>query len=135
MATKKSSKKKSTRMNDIKKTVSTTASSVIDEIEKAGDVVAREVREGFDAVSKKASVAAKSAADASSNVKGIVADADPKQLFHSLVEEVEEITEQIVDVVKSRFSQLGETARSAGAKKPAKKKASKKKATKKKATK
>jgi hypothetical protein len=135
MAAKKSTAKKNqTKLTDIKQTVSSTASSVIDEIDKASDVVIREIRDGFNAVSDKAKVAAKSAADASVNVKDIVADAQPKQIFLSLVEEVEEITEGIVNVVKERFNQLGKSAETAAKKKTVKKKAAKK-AVKKKALK
>ena len=133
MATKKSTAKTSqTRLTGIKQTVSTTASSVIDEIDKASDVVVREVREGLNAISDKAKIAAKSAADASVNVKDIVIDSHPKEIFLSLVDEVEEIAEGIINVVKERFNQLGSTAEST-AKKSVKKKA--KKAVKKKAVK
>ena len=126
MATKKStSKKNQTRLTDIKQTVSSTASSVIDEIDKASDVVIREIRDGFNAISDKTKVAAKSAADASVNVKDIVAEAHPKEIFLSLVDEVEEITEGIVNVVKDRFNQLGKSAEGAAKKKAVKKKAAK----------
>jgi hypothetical protein len=136
MAKKKStSSNKNARLTDIKQTVTTTASSAIDEIEKAGDVVVREVRDAFKIVSAKAAIAARTAADASVNVKGIVSDADPKQLFHSLIEEVEEVSEQIIDVVKARFNQLSEATTGAAEKKAVKKKAVKKKAVKKKAVK
>jgi hypothetical protein len=143
MATKKSTAKTSqTRLTGIKQTVSTTANSVIDEIDKASDVVVREVREGLNAISDKAKIAAKSAADASVNVKDIVIDSHPKEIFLSLVDEVEEIAEGIINVVKERFNQLGSTAESTAkksvkkkAKKTAKKKAAKKKAAKKAASK
>lgn len=143
MATKKSTAKTSqTRLTGIKQTVSTTASSVIDEIDKASDVVVREVREGLNAISDKAKIAAKSAADASVNVKDIVIDSHPKEIFLSLVDEVEEIAEGIINVVKERFNQLGSTAESTAkksvkkkAKKAVKKKAAKKKAAKKAASK
>ena len=139
MAKKKSTAKTSqTRLTGIKQTVSTTASSVIDEIDKASDVVVREVREGLNAISDKAKIAAKSAADASVNVKDIVIDSHPKEIFLSLVDEVEEIAEGIINVVKERFNQLGSTAESSAkksVKKKAAKKAVKKKAVKKKAAK
>jgi len=129
-------------LTGIKQTVSTTASSVIDEIDKASDVVVREVREGLNAISDKAKIAAKSAADASVNVKDIVIDSHPKEIFLSLVDEVEEIAEGIINVVKERFNQLGSTAESSAkksvkkkAKKAVKKKAVKKKAAKKAASK
>ena len=143
MAKKKSTAKTSqTRLTGIKQTVSTTASSIIDEIDKASDVVVREVREGLNAISDKAKIAAKSAADASVNVKDIVIDSHPKEIFLSLVDEVEEIAEGIINVVKERFNQLGSTAESSAkksvkkkAKKAVKKKAVKKKAAKKAASK
>ncbi|MEA1889524.1 MAG: hypothetical protein U9N50_07075 [Pseudomonadota bacterium] len=136
MARKKSTAKKNqTRLTDIKKTVSSTASSVIVEIDKASDVVVREIREGFNSISDKAKVAAKSAADASVNVKDIVSDAHPKEIFLSLVDEVEDVAEGIINVVKERFNQLGLTAESSAKKKAVKKKAAKKKAVKKKAVK
>ena len=138
MATKKSKAKNSqTRQTGIKQAVSTTARSDIDEIDQASDVVVREVREGLNAISDKAKIAAKSAADASVNVKDIVIDSHPKEIFLSLVDEVEEIAEGIINVVKERFNQLGSTAEST-AKKSVKKKAKKaviKKAVKKKAAK
>ena len=135
MATKKSKTSKSqARLSEIKKTVSTTASSVIDEIDKASDVVVKEIRDGFGTVSAKAKSAAKTAADTSVNVKDMVAESHPKEMFLSLVDEVEEIADNIVKVVKERFSQLTASAGDAEKKKTVKKKTAKK-ATKKKAVK
>ena len=140
----KTSKKKS-GTSSIRSSVSTTASSIIDEIDKAGDVVVREIREGFNVVTDKASVAAKTvadasvtvkdtitetAADATTSVKDTITEAQPKQLLLSLVEEVEEIADGIIEGISSRFTQLRDTATKATKKKTVKKKAAKKKAAK-----
>ena len=145
----KTSKKKS-GTSGIRSTVSTTASSIMDEIDKAREVVVREIREGFDVVTDKASVAARTvagasvtvkdtisetAADATTSVKDTIAETQPKQLLMTLVDEVEEIAEGIIDGISSRFSQLREAASKQTTKKTSKKKAAKKKAAKKKATK
>ena len=135
MATKKSKTSKSqARLSELKKTVSTTASSVIDDIDKASDVVVKEIRDGFGTVSAKAKSAAKTAADTSVNVKDMVAESHPKEMFLSLVDEVEEIADSIVNVVKERFNMLTASAGDAQKKKTTKKKTAKK-ATKKKAVK
>jgi hypothetical protein len=132
-AGKKSTKKTApgSRMSDIRGTVSSTANSVIDEIEKAGDVVLRELRDGFNTLSSKATQAAKAAADASVNVKDIVVDSDPKQMFKSFINEVEETAESMMAVVSQHFGQLTEKAKNGEGKPAGKKKATKKKATKK----
>ena len=52
----KAAKKKSSK-SGIRKTVVKTATSVIDEIDKAREVVVREIREGFDVVSNRVTVA------------------------------------------------------------------------------
>ena len=151
---KKTTKKKKSVFSDFRSTVSTTASSVIEEIEHARDVVVHEIREGFDVISEKASVAAhkaskatdsiketivEKAADASETVRETIAETHPKEHFHKLVDEVEEIAEDIVDGISSRFNQLrdaaAKTIKKKKAKKKAKKKVSKKKTAKKKVAK
>ncbi|MGB5582222.1 MAG: hypothetical protein WBO93_01265, partial [Gammaproteobacteria bacterium] len=142
----KTSKKKSSA-SGIRSTVTSTASSIIDEIDKAREVVVREIREGFDVVSGKATVAAKAvagasvtvkdtvsetAADATTSVKETISETHPKQRLLTLVDEVEEIAEGIIDGISSRFSQLRETATRVTKKKTVKKKAAKKKVAKKK---
>ena len=67
------SKKKSAGPG-IKTTVASTASSVIDEIDKAMDVVVHEIREGFSVVSSKASVAAETIADTTVTVKDTISE-------------------------------------------------------------
>ena len=124
-----STKGKSAGLTGIGKTVSSTAGVIVDEVEKAGEVMLREIREGFDVVTDKASHAVKAAADASVTVKDKVSDAQPKQLMMDFVSEVEEIGESLVEGISSRITQLRDAVVGAvaEAKAPARKKAGKKK--------
>ena len=145
----KTSKKKASA-SGIRSTVTATASSIIDEIDKAREVVVKEIRDGFNVVSDKASVAAKAvtgasvsvkdtvsetAVDATTSVKETLAEAHPKERLLKLVDEVEEIADGIVDGISTRFSHLRDAATQATKKKTVKRKTAKKKAAKKKAAK
>ena len=145
----KTSKKKSAS-SGFRSTMTSTTSNVIDEIDKAREVVLREIREGFEVVSKRAFAAAENVADASvtvrdtlteaatdatATVRETIADVNPKQLMLRFVDEVEEVTEDIVSEISGRFSALRDTASKAAKKKTSKKKAAKKKAAKKKVAK
>ena len=132
-----STKRKTAGLSGIGKTVSSRAGVVVDEVEKAGEFMLREIREGFDVVTDKASHAVKAAAEASVTVKGKVTETQPKELLKDFVSEVEEIGESLVEGINSRISQLRDAVVGAVAevKAPSRKKAGKKKvAAKKKAT-
>ena len=119
MAKKLSKKKNVAKKSDITKTVKTTASTVINEVEKAGDFVVGEVKDGLGAVTDKISAAAKT-----------VAETQAAQVLKSLIEEVETIGSDLIDAVSHKLDQLrGKVAdESASSKKAtAKKKASAKK--------
>ena len=135
-----SKKAKTPGLTGIGKTVGSTAGAIVDEVEKAGEIMLREIREGFDVVTDKASHAVKAVADASVTVKDKVTEAHPKQLMVDFVSEVEEIGESLADGISSRIAQLRDSvigavaeakapsSRMAGKKKPvAKKKAASKK--------
>ena len=128
----KAASKRKTGLKKIKHGVSTTASSIVDEIDKAKDIVLHEIREGFDVISGKAKTAGQAAADAGASVRETIAEAHPAETFHKLVEEVEEIAEDILEGISSKFGQLREAASKVTTRKktPAKKKApARKKAT------
>ncbi len=119
MAKKSSKKKNVAKKSDITKNVKTTASTVINEVEKAGDLVIGEVKDGVGAVTDKISTAAKT-----------VAETQAAQVLKSLIEEVETIGSDLIDAVSHKLDQLrGKVAdESASSKKAtAKKKASTKK--------
>mgnify|MGYP001813434211 CR=1 FL=1 len=119
MAKKLSKKKNVAKKSDITKTVKTTASTVINEVEKAGDFVVGEVKDGLGAVTDKISAAAKT-----------VAETQAAQVLKGLIEEVETIGSDLIDAVSHKLDQLrGKVADdSASSKKAtAKKKASAKK--------
>ena len=119
MAKKLSKKKNVAKKSDITKTVKTTASTVINEVEKAGDFVVGEVKDGLGAVTDKISAAAKT-----------VAETQAAQVLKGLIEEVETIGSDLIDAVSHKLDQLrGKVAdESASSKKAtAKKKASAKK--------
>ena len=90
--------------------VSSTGSSFIDELEKAREVVVREIREGFDTISTRTTKAAHTAAEATVSVKDAIAESHPKELLLKLVDEVEEIAEGIIDGISTRFSHLRDAA-------------------------
>lgn len=145
MASKKRASKKRTakkaaataRAAGFGESVSSTAAYLVDEVEKASDTVLREIREGFDTVSDKASAAVKVAADTSANVRGRVSEVQPRQLVLSVVSEVEEIGDMLLEGISSRFKQLRDSVIGAASEETpvARKKASKKKAGKKKVSK
>ena len=122
MAKKLSKKKNVAKKSDITKTVKTTASTVINEVEKAGDFVVGEVKDGLGAVTDKISAAAKT-----------VAETQAAQVLKGLIEEVETIGSDLIDAVSHKLDQLrGKVAdeSSSSKKATAKKKAgSKKKAS------
>jgi phage-related protein len=127
--------KKKRSPSSFRTTVSSTASSVIDEIDKAREVVVREIRDGFNIVSNRASGAADKVADATTSVRGTISEVQPKELVLKLVDEVEEIADDIIGAISSRFSKLRDTASEAEKKQTVKKKATRKKVAKKKGNK
>ena len=106
----KAASKRKAGLKKIQQGVSTTASSIVDEIDKAKDLVLHEIREGFEVISGKAKTAGQTAADAGATVKETIAEAHPAERFHKLVDEVEEIAEDILEGISSKFGQLREAA-------------------------
>ena len=92
---KKSSKKNVAKKSDVTKTVKTTASTVINEVEKAGELVIGEVKDGVGAVTDRISAAAKT-----------VAETQAAQVLKSLIEEVETIGSELIDAVGHKLDQL-----------------------------
>lgn len=139
---KKAVSKQKSRLGNLRNSVSSTTANIVDEVDGAYDVVLREIREGFNAVSEKASKVAKRAAatasDARTSVMGGISEVHPKEMLTRLVDEVEELADDVIDGISSRFGKLREAIikngeqEKAGTRKVAKKKTAKKKVAKKK---
>jgi len=136
-----SDSEKKTTDSSFTDTVKTKAASAFDEVEKIGDLLINEIREGFDVVSGKVSSAARSASEIPSDIRDRVSGLHPKEYLSKVVDEVEEVADDLLEGITSRVKQLRQAAEKAAAqparraKKKAKKKAAKKKAAKKKAAK
>ena len=128
--TKKTARSKSS-LDKIRNSVSDAAASFVEDIDIAKDKAVREIREGFEVVSKKAKKAGKAAAEATEGVKDSISDAQPVELIRELVDDVENVAEGIIQGISAKFNQLREAAVTET---PVKKKAAIKKATVKKAT-
>jgi hypothetical protein len=111
-----------------------TARGLVDEVEKAGETLLKEIREGFDTISDKVSVAAKSAAGGIADTTASVADRVSKtqttQQIRTALDHIEAVGERVIDVIGERFEVLRgkviATTIPAVKKKAAKKKAAKK---------
>ena len=120
-------------------TVKNKAVSAIDEVEKIGDLIIKEVREGFGVVSGKVASAARSASELPGDIVDRVSGKHPKEVFSMVVDEVEELAGDLMEGIAKRVKQMRGAAEKAAAqpakkaKKKARKKAAKKKAAKKKA--
>jgi hypothetical protein len=114
MAKKASKKKVSASKGGFAESFKATASSVIGEVEKAGDVVLNEVKDGLGIVTDKVAETAKG-----------VTETQAAKMLKTLVDEIEEIGNDIVDAVGRKMNQLrGQVAaKAAPRKKAAKKKA------------
>jgi phosphopentomutase len=115
------------------------ARGLVDEVEKAGETLLKEIREGFDTISDKVTVAAKSAAEGIADTTASVADRMSKtqttQQFKSALDHIEAVGERVIDALGERFdilkSRVMATSQPAVKKQAAKKKTVKKKAVKK----
>lgn len=119
-------------------TAKSTVRGLVDEVEKAGEILLKEIREGFDTISDKVSVAARSAADGIADTTASVADRMSKtqttQQIKSALDHIEAVGERVIDAIGDRFDLL--KSRVVATSKPViKKKAVKKKTVKKKAAK
>ncbi len=140
--TKKSAVSKS-GLENIRHSVSDAAAAFAEDIDKAKETAVREIREGFDAVSKKAKKAGQMAAEATESVKDSFSEAHPAELIRELADDVETVAEGLIEGISAKFNQLREAvvtpppkkkqARKAAGKKAAVKKAAVKKAAVKKA--
>ena len=92
---KRTSSKKRAADKGIAAKVKATATSVVDELENASDVVLKEVRDGLAVVTDKASKTAKSAADTQA-----------AHLLKGLIDEIEETGETLLAAVGRRLDQL-----------------------------
>ncbi|MGD8911716.1 MAG: hypothetical protein PVI97_05690 [Candidatus Thiodiazotropha sp.] len=100
MAKKSSKSKKTESTQGIADIVMSSASVIINEIEKAGELVLSEVKDGVVAVTEKLSSTARS-----------VSETQMAQLMKTVIDEVEEIGNDVIDAVSLRFDQLrGEVA-------------------------
>lgn len=110
---KKTSKKKATEGTDsLADSARGTAASILGEVEKAGEVILGEIKGGLGTVSDKLTHTAKS-----------VAETRAAQLLKSLVDEVEEISGNLVSSVSSKLDSLrGKVEQTQVAEEPVKKK-------------
>jgi len=133
MAKKRKSKKKQSKARPgVGDTLKHTASGLLDEVEKAGEVVLGEIKDSFDFLSGKVADTAKYAAETTIAVK----DKVTTEQLQALLKEVEDVGEGLLQGISGRFETLRDTLlKPAAKKKAAKKKAAKKKAAKKKAAK
>ncbi len=112
------------------------ARDLANEVEKAGESLLKEIKEGFAAITDKVTVAARSAAegiaDTTSTMADKMASAQTSQQIKSALDQVESVAERVVNVLGERFETLKN--RVIAATKPVKRKAAApaKKATKKK---
>jgi len=111
-------KKTSAKPKSLARTVKGTATAVLGEVEKAGDMVLTEVKDGLGAVTDKITTTAKG-----------MAETQAALILKKLVDEVEEIGSGVVDAVSAKLDHLRgkveESHAEAGA--PVKKKAASKK--------
>lgn len=107
-----------------------TARGLVDEVEKAGETLLTEIREGFDTITDKVSVAAKSAAGGIADTTASVAERMSKtqttQQIKTALDHIEAVGERVIDVIGERFEVL--KSRVMAASKPAVKKKAVKKA-------
>ncbi len=121
----KKSKTGASSFNKVKSSVSSTASTITDEIDKAREVVLREMQESFDVMSKRAIVASKkaveatsiatkditgTASDASESIMESIAETHLAKTFHKLIGDVEDVAEEMMQGITARFNQLQESA-------------------------
>jgi hypothetical protein len=116
MAKKRAKKKSAGSKQGITGSVKSTASALINEIEKAGEVVITEIKGGVVAVTDKILSTAKT-----------VSETSVAQTLKSLVGEVEEIGGDVVDAVSQRLDQLRGKVEEETEAAPVKKRAAKKK--------
>jgi len=118
-----------------------TANEILKDVDEAGDLMMKELRAGFDSISERMNNAAKVAQETSKSVKDKVSEIESREVLLQLMDEVEDISNVVMDGVGQQFNQLRDKLReqeaaSAGTKKKTvRKKSSKKKTAKKKATK
>ena len=128
----KSKKKQSTARPGVGDALKHTAAGLLEEVEKAGEVVLSEIKESFDFLSGKVADTAKYAAETTIAVK----DKVTTEQLQALLKEVEDVGEGLLQGISGRFETLRDSVLKPAAKKKAtKKKAAKKKAAKKKAAK
>lgn len=96
------------RLDNIKDAVGEATASLAEDIDNAKEKAVREIREGFDAVSLKATKARQATAKATENVKGSFTEVHPVELIRELADEVEEIAEGIIEGISAKFNQLRE---------------------------
>lgn len=110
-----------------------TARSLVDEVEKAGESLLKEIRDGFDTITDKVSVAARTAAegiaDTTSSVAERVSKSHASHQIRNALEQIEVVGERVLDTISDRFEVLRNKVIDTS--KPAQKKTVKKKATKK----
>jgi hypothetical protein len=125
-------KKKAESGADVRGFISHTASDVIDEVEKASDVVMREIRDSFDFLSTKVTDTARYTAATTKAVRDRVTSKETVKQLHGLLDDLEEAGESLLKVIGSSFDTIKSTVVSGSVtekKKKSVKKTSAKKAT------
>lgn len=127
MAKKKSGKSRSKAKeskNDVRHVIADTAAEVVDEVEKAADVVLREINESFNFLSKQVTDTARYAAKTTKAVRDKVTSKETAKQLQGLLKEVEDAGESLLHVIGGSFDSLKDTVLStAGMKTGSKKKA------------
>lgn len=116
-----------------------TANEILKEVDEAGDVMMKELRAGFDSISERMNNASKVAQKTSRSVSDKVREIESREVLLKLMDEVEEISNVVLDGVGKQFNELRDKLReqetaASSQKKTTRKKASKKKAIRKKTT-
>jgi hypothetical protein len=130
--------RKKTPGTDVRGFISNTAADVINEVERASDVVMREIRDSFDYLGNKATETAHYATATTKAVRDRVTSKETVDRLHGLLEDIEEAGEGLLKVIGSSFETLkgtvisgsgaGGTRKAARKKTTARKKTSAKKA-------
>ena len=100
-------------------TIRSTAGEVVDEVEKAGNIILREIGNSFDYVSGKVSDTARAVASTTKKVTEKVTSKDTTQHVHDLLKDVEEAGENLLGIIGKRIDSLRKTVTAKVPEKPA----------------
>lgn len=130
-ATAATAKKKVKAGEDVRGFFSATATDVIKEVEKASNVVMREIRDSFDFLSTKATDTVRYTAATTKAVRDRVTSKETVEQLQGLLGDIEEAGESLLNVIGNSFDALKSTVISGGdgRKAPTRKKSAAKRST------